>query len=143
MADKQIIGTIKLQIPAGQANPSPPVGPALGQKGLNIMDFCNKFNDKTKSFEKGMPIPVVITAYADRSFDFITKTPPASFFDLKKSNLKKGSSTPGKEVVKEISRDDLVSVAEIKKEDLNLPIESIINMLVGTARSMGIKVIEE
>ena len=143
MADKQIIGSIKLQIPAGQANPSPPVGPALGQKGLNIMDFCNKFNDKTKSFEKGMPIPVVITAYADRSFDFITKTPPASFLILKKSNLKKGSSTPGKEVVKEISREDLISVAEIKKEDLNLPIESIVNMLVGTARSMGIKVIEE
>ena len=143
MADKKVIGSIKLQIPAGQANPSPPVGPALGQKGLNIMDFCNKFNDKTKSFEKGMPIPVVITAYADRSFDFVTKTPPASFLILKKANLKKGSSTPGKEVIKEIFKQDLVSVAEIKKEDLNLPTESIVNMLVGTSRSMGIKVIEE
>jgi large subunit ribosomal protein L11 len=142
MADKKIIGSIKLQIPAGQANPSPPVGPALGQKGLNIMDFCNKFNDKTKTFEKGMPIPVVITAYADRSFDFITKTPPSSFLILKKASLKKGSSLPGKEVIKEISKQDLVSVAEIKKEDLNLPINSIINMLVGTSRSMGIKVIE-
>jgi len=141
MAEKKEIGNIKLQIPAGQANPSPPVGPALGQKGLNIMDFCNKFNDKTKGFEKGMPIPVVITAYADRSFDFITKTPPVSFLILKKVNLKKGSQTPGKEVVKKISADQIKEIAEVKREDLNLPIESICKMIEGTARSMGIEVI--
>jgi large subunit ribosomal protein L11 len=141
MAEKKIIGNIKLQIPAGKANPSPPVGPALGQKGLNIMDFCNKFNDKTKDFEKGMPIPVVINAYADRSFDFVTKTPPASFLIIKKSKLKKGSSTPGKESVGKISVSDLKEIAEIKVKDIKLPIDSILKMLEGTARSMGVKVI--
>ena len=141
MAKKEIIGSIKLQIPAGQANPSPPVGPALGQKGLNIMDFCNKFNDATKSFEKGMPIPVVITAYADRTFDFITKTPPVSFLILKKLNLKKGSSNPGKEEIKQISVDQLKEIAEVKQKDLDLSIDSIVSMAAGTAKSMGIKVI--
>mgnify|MGYP003342393691 FL=1 len=140
MAEKKIIGSIKLQIPSGQANPSPPVGPALGQKGLNIMDFCNKFNEETKGFEKGMPIPVVITAYADRSFSFITKTPPVSFLILKKANSKKGSSTPGKEVIKKISMGQVKEIAEIKQADLKLPIESIARMIEGTAKSMGIEV---
>jgi len=143
MAQKEVIGSIKLQVPAGGANPSPPVGPALGQKGLNIMDFCNQFNDKTKEFERGMPIPVVITAYADRSFDFITRTPPTSFLILKKLKLKKGSGTAGREVIKEIKKSDLKDVAEVKQKDLDLPIESIINMVAGTAKSMGIKVLED
>jgi large subunit ribosomal protein L11 len=140
MADKKIIGTIKLQIPAGKANPSPPVGPALGQKGLNIMDFCKQFNDKTKEFEKGMPIPVVIQAYVDRSFSFVTKTPPASFLIIKGAALKKGSSTPGKESVGKITATKIEEIAHIKAKDLNLPLTSIIEMLKGTARSMGIKV---
>ena len=142
MAKKEIIGNIKLQIPAGQANPSPPVGPALGQKGLNIMDFCNQFNETTKEFQKGMPIPVVINAYADRSFDFTTKTPPASYLIMQKAKLKKGSKAPGSDIVKELKRADLESVAEVKSKDLDLPMESIINMLAGTARSMGIRVVD-
>lgn len=141
MAEKKEVGKIKLQIPAGQANPSPPVGPALGQKGLNIMDFCNKFNEETKGFEKGMPIPVVITAYVDRSFSFITKTPPVSFLILKKANLKKGSSTPGKEVIKKITFDQVKEISEVKQKDLCLPIEAISQMVIGTAKSMGIEVI--
>jgi large subunit ribosomal protein L11 len=143
MAKKEVIGTIKLQVAAGSANPSPPVGPALGQKGLNIMDFCNKFNEATKDFEKGMPIPVIINAYADRSFDFVTKTPPVSFLILKKLKIKKGSGTTGKEVIKEVKKSDFSDIAEVKKKDLDLPLESIINMVAGTARSMGIKVLED
>ena len=143
MAKKEVIGTIKLQVPAGSANPSPPVGPALGQKGLNIMDFCNKFNDATKEFEKGMPIPVIITAFADRSFEFVTKTPPSSFLIKKKLKLKKGSGTTGKEVVKEVKKSEFKDIAEVKQKDLDLPIESIINMVAGTARSMGVKVLED
>jgi large subunit ribosomal protein L11 len=143
MAKKELIGNIKLQIPAGQANPSPPVGPALGQKGLNIMDFCKQFNEATKEFEKGMPIPVVINAYADKSFTFITKTPPASFLILKKAKLKKGSKEPGKDIIKDIKKSDLNSVAEIKSKDLDLPLESIVSMLTGTARSMGVRVLED
>ena len=142
MAQKEVIGSIKLQVPAGQANPSPPVGPALGQKGLNIMDFCNKFNDSTKEFEKGMPIPVVITAFADRSFEFITKTPPTSFLIKKEFKIKKGSGTTGAEVIKEVQKSALHKIAEIKQKDLNLPIDAIVEMVAGTARSMGIKVIE-
>lgn len=143
MAKKEVIGIIKLQVAAGSANPSPPVGPALGQKGLNIMDFCNKFNEATKDFEKGMPIPVIINAYADRSFDFVTKTPPVSFLILKKLKIKKGSGTAGKEVIKEVKKSDFSDIAEVKKQDLDLPLESIINMVAGTARSMGIKVLED
>ncbi len=143
MAKKEVIGEIKLQIPAGRANPSPPVGPALGQKGLNIMDFCNQFNEATKEFENGMPIPVVIEAYADRSFSFITKTPPASYLILKKLKMKRGSRTPGREVIKQVKKSELTDIAEVKQKDVNVPIDSIVNMLAGTARSMGIKVIEE
>jgi large subunit ribosomal protein L11 len=138
MARKEEIGKIKLQIAAGQANPSPPVGPALGQKGLNIKDFCDKFNDETKSLEKGLPIPVVITAYADRTFSFITKTPPTSYLVLKHSGFKKGSKTPGKEVVGKINSKQIAEIVEIKKKDLKLNDESIFQMVVGTARSMGI-----
>ena len=142
-AKKEVIGLIKLQIPAGQANPSPPVGPALGQKGLNIMDFCNQFNEKTKD-QRGMPIPVVINAYSDRTFDFITKTPPASYLIMSQvANIKKGSKTPGREVIKEIKKSSLLGIAEIKQKDLDLPIESVVNQLAGTAKSMGIKVIED
>lgn len=143
MAKKEVIGIIKLQVPAGGANPSPPVGPALGQKGLNIMDFCKKFNDETKEFEKGMPIPVIITAYADRSFDFVTKTPPVSFLIMKHLKIKKGSGTTGKEVIKEVKQSDFKSIAEVKQKDLDLPLESIISMVAGTAKSMGIKVLED
>jgi large subunit ribosomal protein L11 len=142
MAQKEVTGTIKLQVAAGQANPSPPVGPALGQKGLNIMNFCNEFNNATKDFEKGMPIPVVITAYADRSFTFITKTPPTSYLIKKEFKLKKGSGTTGAEVIKEVKKSSLHKIAEVKMKDLNLPLDSIVEMVAGTARSMGIKVIE-
>ena len=142
MAKKEEIGKIKLQIPAGQANPSPPVGPALGQKGLNIKDFCDKFNDATKTFDKGMPIPVVITAYSDRTFEFITKTPPVSYLILKYGNIKKGSSAPGKDVVGKISLDSINKIVEVKKKDLNFDDSSIVNMVKGTARSMGIEVSE-
>ena len=116
---KKIDGYIKLQIPAGQANPSPPVGPALGQKGVNIMEFCKAFNASTQSSEPGMPIPVVITVYADKSFTFITKSPPTSFFIKKVAKLKKGSQTPGKNVISSISKDDVKKIAEEKMSDLN------------------------
>ncbi|MBT4922642.1 MAG: 50S ribosomal protein L11 [Rickettsiales bacterium] len=138
MARKEEIGKIKLQIPAGQANPSPPVGPALGQKGLNIKDFCDKFNAATKDVEKGLPIPVVITAYTDKSFIFETKTPPTSYLVLKYSNLKKGSKTPGSEVVGKIKASAINEIVKIKKQDLKLEDASIFKMVVGTARSMGI-----
>ncbi len=142
MAKKELLGIIKLQIPAGAANPSPPVGPALGQKGLNIMDFCKQFNEATKEFEKNMPIPVEITAYKDKSFTFFTKTPPASFLILKQAKLKKGSGETGKKTLKEMKKADFAEIAKIKQKDLDLPIESIVNMLVGTARSMGIRVVD-
>jgi large subunit ribosomal protein L11 len=138
MARKEEIGKIKLQIPAGQANPSPPVGPALGQKGLNIKDFCDKFNAATKEVEKGLPIPVVITAYADKSFVFETKTPPTSFLVLKHSNIKKGSKTPGTDIVGKIKASAINEIVKVKKQDLKLDDASIFKMVVGTARSMGI-----
>ncbi len=116
MAKKEVIGIIKLQVAAGSANPSPPVGPALGQKVLILWIFCNKFNEATKDFEKGMPIPVIINAYADRSFDFVTKTPPVSFLILKKLKIKKGSGTAGKEVIKEVKKSDFSDIAEVKKK---------------------------
>ena len=138
---KSIEGYIKLQIPAGQANPSPPVGPALGQRGLNIMDFCKAFNAETDSLEKGMPIPVEITCYSDRSFSFITKTPPTSSLILEYSKIKKGSGEPNKEKVGTITKDQIKKIAEIKMPDLNASdIESAMSMISGTARSMGISV---
>ena len=126
---KEILGYIKLQIPAGGANPSPPVGPALGQRGLNIMDFCKAFNEKTKNLEKGSPIPVVITAYKDKKFDFITKLPPVSYYLKKAANLKKGNSTPGKSVLGKINLKQIEEIAKTKMEDLNaINIEGAIEM---------------
>ena len=137
---KKIIGFIKLQIPAGQANPAPPVGPALGQHGVNIMEFCKAFNAETQS-ESGMIIPVVITVYADRSFTFITKTPPAAVLLKKKAGVPKGSGEPNKEKVGEVTENDLKKIAETKMEDLNAnTIKKAVEMIRGTARSMGIEV---
>lgn len=138
---KKIEGYIKLQIPAGSANPSPPVGPALGQKGLNIMEFCKAFNAKTQGMEKGMPIPVVITAYADRSFSFVTKTPPVSYFLKKAAKLAKGSQTPGRGFVGTVTASQVKEIAEQKMQDLNAhDIEAASRMIEGSARSMGFKV---
>ena len=138
---KKIDGYIKLQIPAGQANPSPPVGPALGQKGVNIMEFCKAFNATTQKMEPGMPIPVEITVYVDKSFTFVTKSPPVSFFIKKAIKLKKGSQQPGKEFIASISKSDIKKIAEDKMKDLNtVDLGSAEKMIAGTARSMGIKV---
>ena len=138
---KKIDGYIKLQIPAGKANPSPPVGPALGQKGVNIMEFCKAFNDATKSFEPDMPIPVVITVYQDKSFTFETKQPPTSFFIKKTLKLKKASKTPGKEKIATIRDTQIKEIAEQKINDLNTDdLEAAKKMVAGTARSMGILV---
>lgn len=140
MAPKKVMTVIKLQIPAGKANPAPPVGPALGQHGLNIQDFCTQFNNKTK--DKGDTIiPVEITVYEDRSFTFITKTPPAAILIKKAINLKKGSGEPNKNKVGTIKREQLVKIAEEKMEDLNAhDIDAAVNIIAGTARSMGVKV---
>lgn len=137
---KKVVGMIKLQIPAGSANPSPPVGPALGQHGVNIMEFCKKFNAQTQD-QKGMIIPVVITVYADRSFSFIKKTPPASILLLKEANISKGSGVPNRDKVGKVTRDQIKKIAEIKLEDLNAgDINAAIKIVEGTARSMGIEV---
>lgn len=137
---KKITGFIKLQIPAGQANPSPPVGPALGQHGVNIMEFCKAFNAKTQD-KMGYIIPVVITVYADRSFSFITKTPPASTLLLKTLNIDKGSAEPNRVKVAKITQDQLKEIAETKMPDLNaMDIEAAKLIIAGTARSMGIEV---
>lgn len=142
--EKKILGLIKLQIPAGQANPSPPVGPALGQRGLNIMDFCKAFNDKTKSMESGMPIPVTITAFADRTFEFETKSPPASYLILKAAKKKKGSGETGKQIIGSVTMAQLREIAELKMQDLNAnDTEAACRMLAGTAMSMGIEVKQE
>ena len=137
---KKIIGFIKLQIPAGKANPAPPVGPALGQHGVNIMEFCKTFNAKTQD-QMGKIIPVEINVYADRSFSFITKTPPTSSLILEYSKIKKGSGEPNKEKVGTITKNQIKKIAEIKMPDLNASdIESAMSMVSGTARSMGITV---
>jgi large subunit ribosomal protein L11 len=138
---KKIDSYIKLQVPAGQANPSPPIGPALGQAGLNIMEFCKAFNAHTQGGEQGVPIPTVITVYADRSFSFETKSPPASYFIRKAAKLDKGSMEPGRDVVGAVSMDQLREIAEQKKNDLNSnDVDAAIKILAGTARSMGIQV---
>ena len=138
MAKKEISGYVKLQIKGGQANPAPPVGPALGQRGINIMEFCKAFNNRTKSF-MGKPVPVVITVYKDRSFTFITKTPPASSLLLEAAGLDKGSGEPNREKVGEVNYNQLKEIAEVKWEDLNAAnIESAIRMIEGTAKSMGL-----
>ncbi len=141
---KKIVGFIKLQVPAGKANPSPPIGPALGQRGLNIMEFCKAFNAKTQGLEPGMPIPVVITAYADRTFTFITKTPPVTYFLKKAAGVQKGSTTPGKgATVGKVTMAQIREIAEKKMEDLNAnDVEAAAQMLVGSARSMGLQVVE-
>ncbi len=141
---KEVIGLIKLQVPAGAANPSPPIGPALGQRGLNIMEFCKQFNAKTQGMEKGTPIPVIITAYSDRSFTFITKQPPNTFFFKKAAKLEKGAKTPGTETVGTITMAQIREIAEKKMVDLNAnDIEAASKMLVGSARSMGLNVVEK
>lgn len=138
---KKIIGMIKLQIPAGKANPSPPVGPALGQHGVNIMEFCKAFNAKTQS-QDGMIIPVVITVFADRSFSFITKTPPAAVLLLKAATLEKGSGVPNKDKVGKVTKDQVREIAELKMPDLNaFDIDAAMRTIEGTARSMGLEVI--
>ena len=135
---KKVLGFIKLQIPAGAANPAPPVGPALGQKGVNIMEFCKQFNAKTQS-ESGMIIPVVITVFSDKSFTFITKTPPAAVLLLKEASLKKGSGEPNRNKVGSVSREQVRRIAELKMPDLNaVDINGAEEMIMGTARSMGI-----
>lgn len=137
---KKVSGFIKLQIPAGQANPAPPVGPALGQHGVNIMEFCKAFNSSTQD-QAGMIIPVVITVYVDRSFTFITKTPPAAVLLKKKADIPKGSGEPNREKVGKVTENDLRDIAEIKMEDLNAnSIEMAMEMIRGTARSMGLEV---
>jgi len=140
---KKVIGMIKLQIPAGQANPSPPVGPALGQQGVNIMEFCKAFNAKTKD-KVGYIIPVVITVYADRSFSFITKTPPASTLLIKAAGIEKGSGEPNREKVGKVTRAQLQEIAKTKMEDLNaMDIQAAMKIIAGTARSMGIEIAED
>jgi large subunit ribosomal protein L11 len=140
---KKISGYIKLQVPAGAANPSPPIGPALGQRGVNIMEFCKAFNASTDSLEKGMPIPTVITVYGDKSFSFITKTPPASYLIKKAANLKSGSKEPGKTSAGKIARSKLAEIAQVKMADLNAnDIEQATKIIEGSARSMGLEVTE-
>ena len=139
---KEISGYVKLQIKGGQANPAPPVGPALGQRGINIMEFCKAFNEKTKSF-MGKPVPVVITVYKDKKFDFIIKSPPASHFIKEAAKLKGGSKEPGRNIVASISKKQLESIAKEKMNDLNAhDIEEAIKIIAGSARSMGIEVKE-
>jgi large subunit ribosomal protein L11 len=140
---KKIDGYIKLNIPAGAANPSPPVGPALGQRGVNIMEFCKAFNASTESLEKNMPIPVVITVFSDKSFSFVTKTPPVSFYLKKAAGKEKGSSEPGRTVGGSVKIAQVKEIAENKMKDLNAAnIDGAIEMVKGSARSMGIEVLE-
>jgi large subunit ribosomal protein L11 len=137
---KKVTGFIKLQIPAGAANPAPPVGPALGQKGVNIMEFCKQFNARTQS-EAGMIIPVVITVYSDKSFTFVTKTPPAAVLLIKEAKLQKGSGEPNRNKVGKVTMEQVRRIAELKKPDLNsVDLEGATRMVMGTARSMGIVV---
>jgi large subunit ribosomal protein L11 len=138
---KKITGYIKLQVPAGKANPSPPIGPALGQAGLNIMEFCKAFNAHTQKGEPGVPIPTVITVYADRTFSFETKSPPASYFIKKAAKLAKGSGEAGREIVGAVTMKQLREIAELKMVDLNAnDVDAAARMLAGSARSMGIQV---
>jgi large subunit ribosomal protein L11 len=138
---KKITGYVKLQVAAGSATPSPPIGPALGQRGLNIMEFCKAFNAATQEMEKGSPIPVVITAYADKSFTFEMKSPPVSYFIKKAVNLKSGSKLPGKESAGTITQAQLREIAEKKMKDLNADnLDAAVSMIAGSARSMGIQV---
>ena len=140
---KKVTGFLKLQVPAGAANPSPPIGPALGQRGLNIMDFCKAFNAQTQKMEKGIPIPVIITTYQDRSFTFEMRTPPVSYFLKKAAKLESGSKTPGREPVGQVSKKQVREIAEQKMKDLNCDtVEAAMKMIEGSARSMGLAVTE-
>jgi large subunit ribosomal protein L11 len=140
---KKITGYIKLQVPAGTANPSPPIGPALGQRGVNIMEFCKAFNAATNELEKGMPIPTIITVYADRSFSFETKTPPASFLLKKAARISKGSTEPGKATAGRVTRQQLREIAEVKMKDLNAnDLDAASKIIEGSARAMGLQVVE-
>ena len=140
---KKIEGYINLQVPAGAANPSPPIGPALGQRGVNIMEFCKAFNAATQDLEKSAPIPTVITVYADRSFSFVTKTPPASFYLKKAAKLKSGSKEPGKVSAGTIKQSAIKEIAEAKMVDLNAnDIDQAMKIIEGSARSMGLEVVE-
>ncbi len=141
---KKVVGLIKLQVPAGKANPSPPIGPALGQRGLNIMEFCKQFNAQTQKMEPGMPIPVVITAYADRTFTFITKTPPATYFLRRAAGIEKGGATPGRTTQGRVTMAQIREIARTKMQDLNAnDLDSAARMIAGSARSMGLQVVEE
>jgi large subunit ribosomal protein L11 len=138
---KKITGYVKLQVPAGSANPSPPIGPALGQRGLNIQEFCKSFNAQTQKLEKGSPIPVVITVYADRSFTFEMKTPPVSYFLKKAANLEKGAKATGRDKAGAVTRAQVKEIAEQKMKDLNCDtVEAAMKMIEGSARSMGLEV---
>jgi large subunit ribosomal protein L11 len=141
---KKIVGYIKLQVPAGKANPSPPIGPALGQRGLNIMEFCKAFNAQTQNMEQGMPVPVVITAYGDRTFTFVMKTPPVTYFLKKAAGIEKGSTTTGKGAkVGKVTMAQVREIAEKKMADLNAhDVEKASQMIIGSARSMGLDVVE-
>ena len=139
---KKITGYLKLQVPAGAANPSPPIGPALGQRGLNIMEFCKAFNAQTQNMEKGAPLPVVITIFADRSFTFELKTPPVSHFLKKAAGIQSGSKTPGRGAVGQVTKAQVKEIAEKKMKDLNCAtVESAMRMIEGSARSMGLEVV--
>lgn len=141
---KKITAYVRLQVPAGQANPSPPVGPALGQHGVNIMEFCKAFNAHTQKMEQGLPTPVVVTVYADRSFTFITKTPPAAVLLKKAIGIEKGSSVPNTQKVGTVTRAQLEEVAQTKMQDLNaVDLEGAVRIIAGSARSMGLNVEEE
>jgi large subunit ribosomal protein L11 len=140
---KKILGYIKLQVKAGSATPSPPIGPALGQRGVNIMGFCKEFNARTENVEKGTPLPTVITVYQDKSFTFITKTPPATFFIKQALNIKSGSKLPGRDMIGQITRQQLRDIAEKKMKDLNAnDIDQAAKIIEGSARSMGLRIVE-
>ena len=140
---KKILGYIKLQVPAGAATPSPPIGPALGQRGVNIMGFCKEFNARTGDMDKGTPLPTVITVYQDKSFTFVTKTPPASFLLKKAAGVPKGSGTTGRDTVGNITRTQLREIAQVKMKDLNAnDVEAAARIIEGSARAMGLNVVE-
>jgi large subunit ribosomal protein L11 len=140
---KKVVGFLKLQVPAGSANPAPPIGPALGQRGLNIMQFCKDFNAQTQKMEKGMPIPVTITIYQDKSFTFEMRTPPVSYYLKKAAKLASGSKTPGRDFAGTVNRKQVKEIAEAKMKDLNCDtVEAAMKMIEGSARSMGIQVAE-
>jgi large subunit ribosomal protein L11 len=143
VAMKKLDGYIKLQVPAGQANPSPPIGPALGQRGLNIMEFCKQFNAATKSMEPGTPVPVIISVFSDKSFTFVSKTPPASYYIKKAAGIESGSKTPGRALAGKVTKKQLEEIAKQKMKDLNAnDIEGAVKQLAGSARSMGLEVVE-